>query len=118
MHELSYILDIISSVQDVKEKENLEDIKEIHVNVGKMSGVVPFYLDKYFQDAKKNTFLENTKLIIEEKEVIIECEGCGEKYTPSKEEKYRCPKCGERKGKLLQGKGITIEKIVVEDDDK
>ncbi len=115
MHELSYILDIISSVKDVKEKEDLKDIKEIYVNVGKMSGVVPFYLDKYYQEAKKNTFLENTKLIIDEKEVVIECEGCGEKYTPSKEQKYKCPKCGERKGKLLQGKGITIEKIVVDD---
>ncbi len=117
MHELSYILDIINSVQEVKEKENLLEIKKIVVDVGQMSGVVPFYLHKYYDEAIKGTFLEHTELITNEVEVKILCESCGKEYTPDKENRYRCPACGERKGKLIQGKGIIIKEIVVEDDD-
>ena len=116
MHELSYILDIINSVQEVKEKENLLEIKKIVVDVGQMSGVVPFYLHKYYKDAIKGTFLEYTELITNEVAVKILCEGCGKEYTPDKENRYKCPECGERKGKLIQGKGIIIKEIVVEDD--
>ena len=116
MHELSYVLDIIDSVQSVKEKEGFSKVNKIIVNVGQMSGVVPFYLNKYFEEAKKGTFLADTILETVEKEVIIKCEGCNKEYTPRKETRYKCPFCGERKGKLIQGKGITIENIEVEDE--
>ena len=115
MHELSYILDIIDTVNGALENDSIKEVKTIVVDVGKMSGVVPFYLDKYFEEAKKGTIFSNTKLEINEIDVKIQCEKCKTIYIPDKENRYKCPKCGERKGELLQGKGITINNIIVED---
>ncbi len=117
MHELSYVLDIINSVNDLVDNENVKSIKKVVVEVGEMSGVVPFYLEKYYGEAKKGTNLEESELVIEEKKVIIECERCKNNYNPVSEYGYKCPECGERKGKLLQGRGIIIKEVVVEDEE-
>ena len=115
MHELSYVLDIIDSVNTTFEKSNAKKINKVYVDVGEMSGVVPYYLDKYYKDSIKGTNLEGSELIITEKEVRFQCLDCGTEYHPTSEYEYACPKCTSRKGKLLQGKGIQIEKIEIED---
>jgi len=117
MHELSYVLDIIDQAANIKEKEKAKKIKQITVDVGEMSGVVPYYLDKYFKESIKDTFLENTELKIFEKEVIIKCENCGSEYHPEAKNYYCCPDCNGRAGKLIQGKGVIIKNIVIEDED-
>ncbi len=115
MHELSYVLDIINSVNDLIANQNVKSVEKIRVEVGEMSGVVPFYLQKYFAEAKKGTKLEQSDLEIEEKKVLIECEACKMRYNPVSQFGYKCPECGERKGKLLEGRGIIIKEVVVED---
>ena len=115
MHELSYIIDIVNTVQEEIENSEIKKIRKIIVDVGEMSGVVPYYLHKYYPEAVKDTKLKDTELETNMVEVKIECEGCGEQYHPDKENRYKCPKCGERRGKLLQGKGIQIKSLEVED---
>ncbi|WP_026658493.1 hydrogenase maturation nickel metallochaperone HypA/HybF [Butyrivibrio sp. AC2005] len=115
MHELSYILDIVNTVMDEMDAQNIESVKKIVVDVGEMSGVVPYYLHKYYPEAIKNTKLSETVLEINEIQVEIQCEGCNRVYHPDKNNKYRCPYCSERKGKLLKGKGIMISSIEIEE---
>ena len=115
MHELSYVLDIIDAAKEIYNKENNVNIKKIVVDVGEMSGVLPQYLQKYFQECQKNTFLEDTVLVTNEKKVIFLCDNCKKEYKPVKEYNYCCPICNSGKGKLIQGKGVIIKEIVVED---
>ena len=115
MHELSYIIDIVNTVQEEIDNSKIKKIRKIIVDVGEMSGVVPFYLHKYFPEAVKGTKLNDTELETNLIEVQIKCEGCGTVYHPDKENRYKCPKCGERKGELMQGKGIQIRSLEVEE---
>ncbi|WP_242876761.1 hydrogenase maturation nickel metallochaperone HypA/HybF [Butyrivibrio sp. ob235] len=115
MHELSYIIDIVNAVQEEAEKNNIMKVKKIIVDVGEMSGVVPYYLHKYYPEAVKGTNLSDTELETNLIEVQIQCEGCGNTYHPDKENRYKCPDCGERKGKLLKGKGIQINSLEIEE---
>ncbi len=115
MHELSYILDIVNTVSEEMDRQNIEQVKKIVVDVGEMSGVVPYYLHKYYPEAVKGTKLNDTLLEINEIEVEIQCEGCNAIYHPDKDNKYKCPKCGERRGKLIKGKGIQIKSIEIEE---
>ena len=115
MHELSYIIDIVNTVNEEIENSKIKQVKKIIVDVGEMSGVVPYYLHKYYPEAVKGTQLQDAELETNLIEVEIECEGCGNKYHPDKENRYRCPVCQERKGKLLRGKGIQIRSLEVED---
>ena len=115
MHELSYILDIIETTNEAKLENGLKTIKKIKVDVGKMSGVLPYYLNKYFDEVKHDYDLQDSSLEINEIEVVIECSNCKSKYVPGKEYNYKCPKCGERSGKLIQGKGVTVREIIGDD---
>ena len=115
MHELSYIIDIVNTVSEEMENSKIKKVKKIIVDVGEMSGVVPYYLHKYYPEAVKGTKLNDTELETNMVEVLIKCEGCGNDYHPDKQNRYKCPKCGERKGSLLQGKGIQIKALEVED---
>ena len=115
MHELSYVLDIIDSVNSTLEVNNAKKVNKVYVDVGEMSGVVPYYLDKYYKESVSGTKLEGSELIISEKEVRFLCLDCKTDYHPTAEYEYACPLCTSRKGKLLQGKGIQIEKIEIED---
>ena len=115
MHELSYIMDIINSVKELQEKEGAKNVEKIVLEVGKMSGVVPYYLEKYFNEVKDKASLENTVLEVHEMEVKIKCSSCSKIYIPGKENRYRCPVCGERSGDLIQGKGIIIKEVTIED---
>ncbi len=117
MHELSYILDIIDTVNERKMIEGAEKVTKIVVEVGKMAGIVPFYLNKYFDEVKAEASLDEAQLEVIEMEVKIKCSGCDNIYTPDKANRYKCPVCGERSGDLIQGKGITIREIVVEDSE-
>ena len=115
MHELSYIIDIVNTVVQEMETQKIDRVNKIIVDVGEMSGVVPYYLHKYYPEAVKDTKLKDTLLETNEVEVKIECEACKTIYHPDKNNKYRCPKCNERKGKLLKGKGIQIRSIEIEE---
>ena len=97
------------------EQDGIKKVNKIVVDVGEMSGVIPYYLHKYYPDVVKNTQLEHAQLITNDIKVEIECEECKTIYHPEKIYSYKCPKCGERKGNLIRGKGIQIKNIEIEE---
>ncbi|WP_026510632.1 MULTISPECIES: hydrogenase maturation nickel metallochaperone HypA/HybF [unclassified Butyrivibrio] len=115
MHELSYIIDIVNTVLDETKNRSIKKVKKIEVDVGEMSGVIPYYLHKYYPEVVAGTELNDTVLVTNEIEVKIKCEECGNIYHPEKEFKYRCPKCNNRSGNLVSGKGIQIKSIEIEE---
>ena len=48
MHEMSYIAKMVSLAIDVANENNADRIKSIEVHIGKTSGVMPYYMQKYF----------------------------------------------------------------------
>ena len=115
MHEMSYITRMIALATEIAEEQNIKKINEIEVHIGQTSGVKAYYMHKYFPEASKDTIVEGAKLVCVEIPVKALCEECGKEYLPNKENNYLCPHCGGRKAHIIEGKGVTLNNVVVED---
>ena len=115
MHEMSYIARMVAMAIEVAEENNAKKVKCIEVEIGKTSGVMPYYMHKYYPEASKGTIVEGAELICEEVPVKALCEECGSEYMPTREHRYLCPSCGGRKAHIIQGKGVTLKNVVIEE---
>ncbi len=112
MHEMSYCIQIVNMTLDAIDPDK-DKVEEISVSIGSMTGIVPEYLEKYFPEATKNTLLEGSVLNIHMIPVETRCGKCGESYTPSKENSYRCPGCGSTEGALIHGREFELTNLKV-----
>ena len=115
MHEMSYIARMVNLAEEVARENNAKRVKKIEVQIGKTSGVMPYYMHKYYPDAAKGTILEDAELVCEEIPVKALCEECGNEYFPNKENNYLCPCCGGHKARIIEGKGVVLKNVVIED---
>jgi len=113
MHEMSYVTRIVAMATDSAKGSK---IKSIYVLVGKTSGVLPYYLNKYYTKVVEGTELEGSELICEEVPVKALCEECNKEYYPDKSNRYLCPHCGGKRAKITEGKDIVIKSIAVEEN--
>ncbi len=114
MHEMSYIAKIADLAIDIARKSGAKVVHKVVVQIGKTSGVLPYYMYKYYPEAVKDTVLEGSELVCEEVEVKACCDECGTQYNPKKELNYLCPNCGGRKAHIIEGRGVTLKDIVIE----
>ena len=83
MHEMSYIARMVSMAAEVAAENNAKKVKSIEVYIGKTSGVMPYYMHKYFPEAAKGTIIEGAELVCVEVPVKALCEECNNEYYPS-----------------------------------
>ncbi len=112
MHEMSYVVRVVNLALKKCEEENLTDIKKIVVSIGQMVGIEPYYMEKYYSQAIKDTLLEGSEIECEILPVIAKCENCRKEYHPSKENDYMCPECGSGTAKTIQGREFILKQIV------
>ncbi len=115
MHEMSYIARMVNLAIDVAQQNNARKVLKIEVLIGKTSGVMPYYMHKYYPEASKGTILEGAELVCEEVPVKALCEECNKEYFPTSENRYMCPHCGGRKAHIIEGKGVMLKNVVIED---
>ena len=111
MHEMSYCIRIVQMALDAAKEHELNRIRRLTVEVGEMTGVLPYYLKLYFPEAARGTILEETTLDIIEVSVSSECEDCKKVYHPDRENGYCCPVCGSHRAKLLAGREVSIRNM-------
>ncbi|WP_242840785.1 hydrogenase maturation nickel metallochaperone HypA [Butyrivibrio proteoclasticus] len=115
MHEMSYIMRLAALAIEVAQENNAKRVRSIEVEVGKTSGVMPYYLHKYYPEATKGTLLEGSELVCVEVPVKALCEECNKEYLPSKENRYLCPHCGGRKAHIIAGKSVELKNVTIDD---
>ena len=71
------------------------------------------YLYKYYPKAAAGTILEGSQLEVETVEAKVECEGCHGHYRPTRENGYRCPDCGDARGRVIDGRDVRLERIEI-----
>lgn len=116
MHEMSYIAKMVNLAEEIARENGAKEIKKIVVEIGKTSGVMPYYMHKYFPEASKGSLLEDAELECIEVDVKALCEECGEEYYPNRDNRYLCPHCGGRKAHIIEGKGVVLKNIIIEDE--
>ncbi len=114
MHELSIAQNIVKIVHQEYQKGNFETkVKKVFFSAGKMNAIIPASLQLNFNVVKKNyEELKSAKLIIEEREVVIQCRQCQEKVE-LEEPVFRCQHCGSADIELVQGKEMFVESFEV-----
>ena len=106
---------MVSLAADVAKENNASRVTRIEVNIGKTSGVMPYYMYKYYPEASKGTILEGAELVCEEIPVKAFCEECSNEYYPVKENRYLCPHCGGRKARIIEGRDVALRNVEIED---
>lgn len=115
MHEMSYIMRMTGMAIDVANENHARKIKKIVIEIGKTSGVMPYYMYKYYPEAVKGTILEGAELVCEEVPVKALCEECNKEYLPVRDNGYLCPQCGGKKAHIIEGKGVVLKNVEIEE---
>ena len=111
MHELGTVFDDIQEVEKVVEENHLTQVASVTLEVGEVSGIIPYYLTDCWKWAvEKSQYLKGAELKIETLPAVTHCEGCGENY-PTVRHGRTCPYCGSEKTWLLRGNEISIKEI-------
>lgn len=133
MHEWALAESIITASLEAAEKEKLEKITEINIQIGELQqieqDIFEYALNEIIKTQDKK--LKNVKICIETEKSTLKCKNCGHTWTFSEMEKKlnedeaeaihfipevafvhaRCPKCGSPDFEIAKGRGIIIKSI-------
>lgn len=116
MHELPLVKSLFKQVIDAAEKNNAKRVTLVVLEMGKLRDFVPDIVQKYWDFVTPGTIAESSKIIIEEKEATLKCDGCGHIYLLDPVNLYqnKCPNCGCDTGELITGRELKIRGIEIE----
>ncbi len=113
MHELGIIFYIIDDVKEVAIKNKVNHVNKVVLELGEVSGVVPYYLEDCWKWAtNKEDILRGCELKIETIKAITYCEDCNSEYETVAHGKI-CPNCGSEHTYLKIGNEVNIKEIEV-----
>ncbi len=112
MHEIGIVRQLVRTVTDFAAENNIRDIREVVVDCGELSLVIPEYLEELYPVVTKDSILQNAKLTIHMIPGLAECDDCDEIFNVI-EYKGFCPNCGSFEKTVLSGKDFTVREIVV-----
>jgi hydrogenase nickel incorporation protein HypA/HybF len=110
---------IVESVLGEANKHGAKKVTEVHLVIGKLTFLGIEQVLFAYRILTEETIMKGSKLIIREKDGVIECLNCG--FRGALEFKddlmyhvptpiFKCPECGEAV-KIIEGKECTIESI-------
>ena len=116
MHELGIVFHIIRQVDEEAEKHGVTDVRQVTMEIGEVSGVVPKYLEDCWAWAcqNKSRFMKDCRLEIITLKATSYCQACGKLY-PTVPSGKTCPFCGSDQTYLATGNEVTIRDIRVSD---
>lgn len=115
MHELGIVTYVADAVVKVAEEEQIEEITEVVLEIGEVSGIVPEYLvDCWNYFRKKYPVLVDSELKYEMLPAVTFCGDCEKEYETVKYGR-NCPFCKSDRTWLLSGRECNIKEIAAVD---
>lgn len=109
MHELGIMTDVLDTVLQVAEKNGGNKVTKITLKIGVMSGIVPVYVQSFFDVISKDTIASGSIINIESDPAVFVCRKCGEKTAYEElSPEYLCHSCGSPALRLTSGYGLQI----------
>lgn len=115
MHELSVVLEVVKTVENFANENNIDKIDTLVLQIGELSSVIPQYVEECYPIIIDDSILKDTKLEIEILPGNALCKNCDEVFNVLAN-KGLCPICKGRNIDLLSGKEFFIKEIVVSSD--
>jgi hydrogenase nickel incorporation protein HypA/HybF len=110
MHELGVIIEVVKTVERIAVEQHLTKIESLTLQIGKLSSVVPEYIEKSYPVAVGGSMLQDTRLIIDILPANGMCRECGHVYDIVDSEKI-CPHCKAQNYDILSGREFFIKEI-------
>ncbi len=88
---------------------------EIVLDIGELSLVIPKYVEDIYPVVVGDTWLKDTKLVINVIPGMAECDECNEPFNVIEHESY-CTNCGSFEKTILSGKDFLIREIHIPED--
>ena len=113
MHEMGIVLEIIKIASESVPKDAPgAQIKQINLEIGKLSAIVPESLLFCFDIASKETPADGATLNIEVIPVMAECKDCGANWEITGPV-FSCEKCESGSINILSGREMDIKSIEI-----
>ncbi len=116
MHEINIVRQVVRTVEDFAKENQVTDVREVVLDIGELSLVIPEYVEQLYPAVVRGTILENARLIINIIPGLAECEDCGEIFNVIERDGY-CPNCGSFNKEVLSGKDFYIREIHIPEDE-
>lgn len=116
MHELSVAHALVETVVDAIAGADVV-VREVHVRVGRLCGVVPQALEFCFDVVAEGTPIEGARLVVEPVEVVARCATCATDVQVEGTLLLVCPRCGCVLTEVLAGRELEVGHLVVDDVD-
>ncbi|MBK8980330.1 MAG: hydrogenase maturation nickel metallochaperone HypA [Planctomycetes bacterium] len=113
MHELSIALQILRSAEDAALRAGTPRVLAVHLQLGRLAGVVRESLDFAWDVATEGTPLAGAALHIEDVEARGRCAQCGREVELPDWRSLRCPECATLVVELTAGRELAIRAIEV-----
>lgn len=114
MHELSVANALVTAVVDGL-GSSPAPVREVHVDVGALSGVVPQALEFAYDVACAGTPLEGSVVVVHPRPAVVHCAGCDADATVEGVLVLVCPGCGAPSGDVRSGRELTVTHVVLDD---
>ncbi|MEP0985099.1 hydrogenase maturation nickel metallochaperone HypA [Ekhidna sp.] len=110
MHEISLVRNIIRTLEDEFEENELQKLNQIDLKVGLLSNVEPILMQNAFEAVVEDEqrFFE-TKLVVNVLPIIVKCELCGDESEVTNYS-FKC-RNGHPTKNVIQGEELTIERV-------
>ncbi len=112
MHEVSIAANIIKIAEEELKKNNGKVINKLHLQVGKLSGVVVESLRFALEVSGDNSVLMKSEIQIDEIPAHVKCRSCQHEFEAD-DFYVVCPKCQDIQLDFLGGKELLIKSIVI-----
>ncbi|WP_035352788.1 hydrogenase maturation nickel metallochaperone HypA [Edaphobacter aggregans] len=115
MHELSIAMSIVDLALEEAERREVR-IDAVHLELGRLSGVVAEALLFSYEMACSGTQLEGSRLVIKEIPIEVYCPACKTQKILSSMQWFCCPECGTSTSDVIHGKELAITALEVRDE--
>ena len=110
MHEIGVVRSMVKTVTDFAGQNDIKEVAEIVLDIGELSLVIPKYVEDIYPVVVGDTWLKDTKLVINVIPGMAECDEYNELFNVIEHEGY-CPDCGSFEKTILSGKDFLIREI-------
>ncbi len=95
---------------------NAKKITKINLEIGELSGILPEWMQSYFNFVSEGTIAEKAEIVIDWIPALIKCKSCGKKFQVNKENpQLICSECSDNSHiEILSGREYTIKSIEVD----
>lgn len=114
MHEAAITAALVEQVRSFLPENG--KLMEVHIEVGELEHLDPGVMETLWAATVDDPRMAGAVLTIYSVPLTVECEACTECWLPEDPAMLVCPECGAVRPKILEGSGVLLRSLDVEEN--